>query len=219
MNTIITTTKDYNLFAQNENWEKLECSSLVNFLNTFFAPYGLSIQKFYAKESSMTRFWVVRNQPAPELKLLRRCHNNDTILYVLPCIPKFYLDNESGMGLHLNKEQCQNYLAAVIKQILSLEPNTKKENIILLAHDRDLGIKGNRVMRIRDIHPQSKLKTIITEGTIYMNNIFAFQHEDDLKAYTLIKSMLRKEIDNNLFTSFISLLRTSEKEQNELEKG
>lgn len=219
MNTIIITTKDYNLFANSENWEKLDCSFFNEYLDTLLSQNDLTIQEFYANEACMTSFWVVRNQPVPELMLLRRYSLNDTVIYVLPCIPKYFIDLDTDADMHMNKIQCQDYLFSIIKQVSLFETNISNENLVLLAHDRDLGIKGNRVMRIRDRQKNSKLDTMLSDGTLSINNVFAFQHEDNLQSYTIVKSLLKDNLESDLFSTCISMLNNSAQEQEKQEKG
>lgn len=221
MNIIIITTKDYHLFASSDKWDKLECDSFKQYLYKLHPgkeQENVIIQKFYAKEPRMARYWVSSSKGIPELKLLKREYGDNTIVCIMPSIPIYHIESERDGALRLSPRQCQDYVAEIVSSSIEELKTDYNNKIIILAHDRDLGIKANRVMRERDRIEGSKLDTLIKNGHISSKNIFGFQHEKDMPVYDAIKKMITGNIQDNVFNKFSQLLMLSCEEQEKAEK-
>jgi hypothetical protein len=221
MNIIIITTKDYHLFANCNKWDKLDCSSFKHYLFGLLSSKEQSnviIQKFYAKEPRMARYWVSPSRVIPELKILKREFGDDTIVCVMPSIPIYHIESERDGALRMSPKQCQDYVAAIVSSSIEELKTDFDNNIIILAHDRDLGIKANRVMRERDRVEGSGLDTFIKNGQLSLDNIFGFQHEKDMATYDTISKLIGEESPDNVFDKFSKILLLSTEEQEKAEK-
>ena len=221
MNIIIITTKDYHLFASSDKWDKLECGSFKQYLYGLLSSKewdNVVIQKFYAKEPRMARYWVSHSKGIPELKLLKREYGDNTIVCVMPSIPIYHIESERDGALRLSPKQCQDYVAAIVSTSIEELKTDYNNKIIVLAHDRDLGIKANRVMRERDRIEGSELDILIKNGHVSFNNIFGFQHEKDMPVYDKISKLITENIQDDVFDEFSQLLMLSCEEQEKAEK-
>lgn len=217
MNIVIVTTKDYHLFAKSNNWVEKKCELFKEYLCGLLSSNPsnrIAIEDFYGKEPRMVEFWSPLDEDIPELKFLTREFDHNTIVFVIPSIPIYHIESKRDGALQMSVQQCQDYVAAIVKSVIDeLKTDFNNNNIIIIAHDRDLGMKATRVMRERDIAARSELAQLISSKQLKINNILGFQHEKDQAAYQLLSSIIDGETNLNLYKDISMILKESNEKQ------
>lgn len=203
---IITSRKYYGLFYS-EYWSKMRSNHIINYLMNL--P-----NNSYAKENCVSNFFIKEKEDAnndddayifwsketpDNIEILKRNLNDNCIVYIVPCIPKYHYSKESPNGLCRELKEKQDFIGNVIHAVLDdFAPEVvKKCTFRVLAHDMDLFTNSSERFFIQsDLNENSELAKLIDGGVIAIGNIYGYQHVSfppKTKVYKLIKSEFAKE--------------------------
>ncbi|MCR4717425.1 MAG: hypothetical protein K5656_09605 [Lachnospiraceae bacterium] len=200
MDILLITTRDYyNFYPKDEHndWEKISLGEIIRkHISSLLPNEDDPIGYFFLKEDgckSARDFWKDVNRKGEEIFILKRFIDN-LIVYVLPCIPLYYLNKEWK-----STKSRQDYIGSFVKNILDLHNNDDKI-IYIAAHDLDIldekkENNRNRNMREGDVAKDSIMESLISNGYINLCNVFCYQHTTSYELYSHIKSLNKSRID------------------------
>ena len=117
--------------------------------------------------------------------ILRIPVGDEYVIYLAPCLPRAVPGE--------NFKDRQDYVASVVNMCIEdLGQEIAPESIYLLAHDNDMiSDPVDRAIVEKDIIVDSKLKSLLSEKKIFIDNIYVFIHSlSTCKIYELLVNKL-----------------------------
>ena len=200
MDILIITTRDYYDFYphdEHNEWEKIVLGNKIKeHISSLLPNEDDPIGYFFIKEDgckSAKDFWKDLNREGDDIYILKRDVKN-MVVYVLPCIPKYYLNKEWK-----STTTRQDYIGSFVEHVLSL--HNDDSTIYIAAHDFDILDENkevdnrNRNMCKGDVAEDSIMGGLISDGYINLCNVFCYQHVTRHELYSYIKSLSNSNID------------------------
>lgn len=193
MNILAFTTRDYYDIVNSKCWDIIECPQLIDFISNLYdgdtVNKDRNVRKFFQKDDEAVGFWEENRET---FTFTMRKHKNADV-YIIPCIPKYHL---YGEGKCKSQKVRQDYIGTFLNCVLSRIKDVKADDIFVAVHDLDIFINNDeRSMNDEDLVPDSVLSRLIKEGSIKIEHIFGFQHENgNGHFYTLFNQKMDIEI-------------------------
>ena len=197
MKILALSTRDYYDLVSSKKWEKIKCPLIATYISNLYNGKAEdeedNIQDFFIQDKEGERFWE-DNQDAFSI-IKRVSHDSDYILYVIPCIPRNHVNENTGKCKSLKIRH--DYIGLFLKSILNdLKINIDAKDIFVAVHDLDIFENNDeRNLGTCEAEPNTSLFNLIKDGKILPGNIFGFQHENVQNSfYSLFNQKLGRDV-------------------------
>lgn len=197
MKILALSTRDYYDLVSSEKWEKIKCPLIATFISNLYNGKAEDeegdIQDFFIQDKEGERFWE-DNQDAFSI-IKRVSHDSEYILYIIPCIPRNHVNENTGKCKSLKIRH--DYIGLFLKSILNdLNITIDAKDIFVAVHDLDIFENNDeRNLGTCEAEPNTSLFNLIKDGKILPGNIFGFQHENVQNSfYSLFNQKLGRDV-------------------------